>query len=226
MSAAERDADVDLAAVAALEEPMRRRIYEFVVRRGRETGRDETAEALLIPRATAAFHLDRLVRNGLLDVSYQRLTGRSGPGAGRPAKLYHRSAREVSVSLPQRRYDFAAELLAAALEAAERRHMTPRAALSELARGQGERIGRQAAGNGLVRVLDEYGFEPRVDGERILLGNCPFHSLAAEHAELVCGMNLELLAGLVSTLGSTGVTARLAPTPGHCCVQLDGFEGD
>jgi predicted ArsR family transcriptional regulator len=64
-----------------------------------------------LPRATAAFHLDRLVEEDLLDVSYQR---RTGPGAGRPAKLYRRSPHQVAVSLPQRRYDLAGQLLSSA----------------------------------------------------------------------------------------------------------------
>ena len=226
MPAAEPDTDVDLAAVAALQEPIRRRIYDFVVRRGGETGRDETAEALRIPRATAAFHLDRLVRSGLLEVSFQRLTGRSGPGAGRPAKLYHRSDREVAVSLPQRRYDFAARLLAAALEEAERRGTAPSTVLAELARGRGERLGRQAVGKPLLQVLEDYGFEPRVDDDRVLLGNCPFHALVGEHAELVCGMNLELLTGLLAGLAASGVAARPTPDPGGCCVRLEGFTGE
>src|SRR4051812_19417171 len=104
-----------VAAVAALAEPTRRRVYDHVVRQSSAVSRDDAAAALALPRGTAAFHLDRLVADGLLDPCCERRTGRPGPGAGRPAKLYRRAAGPVSVSLPERRYDLAGELLADAL---------------------------------------------------------------------------------------------------------------
>src|SRR5919206_2043906 len=107
--------DRSVAAVAALAEPTRRRVYDHVVRQPRPVSRDDAAAALALPRATAAFHLDRLVADGLLDACFERRTGRTGPGAGRPAKLYQRGACAVTVSLPERRYDLAGELLADAL---------------------------------------------------------------------------------------------------------------
>src|SRR5437763_827211 len=117
-----------VAAVAALGEPTRRRIYEHVVRQPEPINRDQAATALNLARGTAAFHLERLVEEGLLDVVYQRRTGRTGPGAGRPTKLYERSARQFGVSLPDRRYELAAQLLAEALTDAERTGTPPRGA--------------------------------------------------------------------------------------------------
>src|SRR5829696_1475395 len=93
-----------VTAVAALAEPTRRRLYDHVVRQADPVSRDEAAAATDVPRATAAFHLDRLVADGLLDVVFERRTGRTGPGAGRPAKLYRRAERSVAVSLPERSY--------------------------------------------------------------------------------------------------------------------------
>ncbi|HEX7474226.1 MAG TPA: helix-turn-helix domain-containing protein, partial [Candidatus Limnocylindrales bacterium] len=78
-------------AIAALDEPTRRRLYEYVAGRDEPVGRDEAAEALGIGRPLVAFHLERLLRAGLLTAEYRRLRGRSGPGAGRPAKLYRRA---------------------------------------------------------------------------------------------------------------------------------------
>src|SRR3954454_16062176 len=101
-----------LQAVPARAEPTRRRLYDHVVGQPDPVGRDEAAAALGVPRATAAFHLDRVGGDGLLDVVRQRRSGRSGPGAGRPAKLYRRAAASLVVSLPERRYDLAGELLA------------------------------------------------------------------------------------------------------------------
>ncbi|WP_208630362.1 helix-turn-helix domain-containing protein, partial [Amycolatopsis kentuckyensis] len=125
-----------LAAVAALDEPTRRRLYEYVVRRPEPVSRDDVAAALGVPRATVAFHLDRLVAERLLAVGHERRTGRSGPGAGRPAKLYRRSDRQVSVSLPERQYELAGRLLAAAVEQADETGGSPREILTRCARGQ------------------------------------------------------------------------------------------
>jgi predicted ArsR family transcriptional regulator len=215
-----------LAAVAALAEPTRRRLYDHVVRQPEPVGRDEAASAVGVPRATAAFHLDRLADDGLLDVVRQRRTGRSGPGAGRPAKLYRRAARSVTVSLPERRYDLAGELLAAAVEEADRTGERPGEVLDRRARERGEELGRAAVATdtgpaAVLDVLEEQGFEPRADGDAVVLVNCPFHALASCHTDLVCGMNLRLLDGVLSGAGSTGLAARLQPWEGHCCVRLE-----
>ncbi len=218
-----------VSAVAALDEPSRRRLYDHVVRQPGPVSRDEAAAALELPRTTAAFHLDRLVDEGLLDVSYERRTGRTGPGAGRPSKLYRRSERQVGVSLPERRYDLAGQLLAAALAEAERSGDSPRAVLDRRAHELGKDLGNTARTAdsrrdntaAVLRVLEAYGFEPRAEGGDVVLANCPFHALAQEHTELVCGMNLCLLDGLLDGLGRTGLSARLDPTSAHCCVRLE-----
>lgn len=221
--------DTQVSAVAALEEPTRRRLYDYVVRQPEPVTRDDAAEACGLPRATAAFHLDRLAHEGLLDVVYERRTGRSGPGAGRPAKLYRRSTREVAVSLPERRYEFAGRLLAAAMEDAERSGDDPRAALDRHARDWGKKLGEHARTTqgdadreeSVLRVLDGYGFEPCARDTGIVLGNCPFHTLAKEHTDMVCGMNLSLLGGLLDGLHATELKAKLDPAPGYCCVRID-----
>ncbi|MEU8244930.1 helix-turn-helix domain-containing protein [Nonomuraea sp. NPDC048916] len=218
-----------VSAVAALDEPTRRRLYDHVVRQPRPVSRDEAAEALQLSRATAAFHLDRLADAGLLDVVYERRTGRSGPGAGRPSKLYRRSARQLTVSVPERRYDLAGRLLAAALEEAERSGEPPQAVLGRRAYGVGREFGETARSGGgdqagqdeVLRVLEEYGFQPRVEDGEVLLGNCPFHALARDFTELVCGMNLHLLDGVLDGLSVTELRARLDPAPDQCCVRLE-----
>lgn len=217
-----------ISAIAALDEPTRRRLYDYVIRRREPVSRDEAAAALQLPRTTAAFHLDQLVDQNLLDVSYQRRTGRTGPGAGRPAKLYQRSSHQVAVSVPQRRYDLAGELLSSALDQVERSGGSPREILSDRAYQLGKRLGETANGAAddgdardlALRLLDDYGFQPRVHGDDIVLGNCPFHALAQQYTELVCGMNLSLLNGLLDGLGSTRLTGQLDPSPNHCCVRL------
>jgi predicted ArsR family transcriptional regulator len=218
-----------VAAVAALEEPTRRRLYDHLVRQAGPITRDEAAAALELPPTTAAFHLNRLVDAGLLDVVYERRTGRTGPGAGRPSKLYGRSSRHVAVSLPERRYDLAGLLLAEALEDAERTGDPPRQALERHAHERGRDVGRAArearadegSAEALRRVLEEHGFEPHSEGDAIVLRNCPFHALAQQHTDLVCQMNLCLLDGLLDGLAATQLSARLEPRPDRCCVQLE-----
>jgi predicted ArsR family transcriptional regulator len=88
--------------------------------------------------------------------------------------------------------------------------------------GTGGRGGRNRRRDSLLRVLERHGYEPHVRGEEIVLANCPFHELAQQHRDLVCGMNLDLLAGVIDGLGADdGFTARLAPEPGYCCVRLN-----
>jgi len=217
------DRDAQVAAVAALAEPTRRRLYEHVARAAEPVSRDDVAAATGVGRPTTAFHLDRLVADGLLDVHYERRSGRSGPGAGRPAKLYRRAECSVSVSLPERRYDLAGELLAAALVEADRSGERPAEVLDRRAFRRGQELGASArAGrNAVLEVLEEHGFEPRVQDDGIALANCPFHALAQEHTELVCGMNLRLLQGVLDGVPHAGLCASLRPEQGMCCVRLE-----
>jgi predicted ArsR family transcriptional regulator len=222
------DRVASIAAAASLDEPTRRQLYDHVARQAAPVGRDEVAAATGIARGTVAFHLDKLVEEDLLAVSYERRTGRTGPGAGRPAKLYRRSERQLTVSLPERRYELAGQLLATAVEEASRTGEPPRPILERYAHRLGETLGAAAraahpdtAGPDAARAtLEEHGFEPRPDGPALRLVNCPFHRLAQSHTDLVCGMNLHLVDGLLTGLASTGLQARLDPSPGHCCVRL------
>lgn len=217
-------------AVALLDEPVRRRLYDWVVDAGRPVGRDEVAGASGVSRTLVAFHLDRLAAAGLLAVEYRRLSGRSGPGAGRPAKLYRRGPREVAVALPERRYELAARLLAESVERAAAR--MPPAALRDAARAAGQAIGaagpssgqlgRRRSAEGLMAVLRAQGYEPTTDDAgTIRLANCPFHALVADHRDLVCGMNLALAEGIVEGLRDRHHVSCLDPQPGSCCVAFE-----
>jgi predicted ArsR family transcriptional regulator len=225
----------DVDAIALLGEPARRALYEWVVAAGRPVSRDEAAAGAGVSRALAAFHLDRLVAAGLLTPEYRRLTGRTGPGAGRPAKLYTRGPEEVAVSLPERTYEVAAHIFADALT--ELAPSLPPDALTSAAHAVGQDVGaaaRRRAGprprarqrrEALLDTLAERGYEPReTEGGEIRLGNCPFHSLVEGHRPLVCGMNLALAEGVVEGLGDAGVEPRLDPRPGSCCVAFGARE--
>jgi predicted ArsR family transcriptional regulator len=210
-----------LDAVAALAEPVRRSAYAVVAAADAPVGRDEVAAELGIGRTLAAFHLDKLVAAGLLEVSFAHRTGRGGPGAGRPAKLYHRSRVEVDVTVPPRTYPRAALLLAETLE-----RIGADAALFEAARRHGLAAGanlgrpRTQSVRQVVDTLAERGYEPTRHGDLVRLRNCPFQTVAEQFPPLVCGMNLALIDGLVDGAGWRNWTARLEPAAEGCCVVL------
>jgi predicted ArsR family transcriptional regulator len=209
--------------VGALADPTRRALYEYVASRPEAVGREEAARALDLPQHTANFHLDRLVEVGLLAAEYRRLTGRSGPGAGRPSKLYRRADREWTVSLPERHYDLVGRILADGVERARAGAAPLEDAIDEAATVAGRQVGSASAPGELPELasaLAEQGFEPRVEGDTVVLANCPFDALAQDHTELVCGLNLCFVQGVADGMGCTDVTAHLEPEPGQCCVKV------
>ena len=218
---AQPGAERDVGALAALGEPARRALYAYVSAQQRPVSRDKAADATGMKRPTAAFHLDRLVEDGLLEVGFARLSGRTGPGAGRTAKLYSRAHRQIEVSLPPRRYEIAGDVLASAVEAAGRSTVPVGDAVAQAA----ARAGRQlaAGGSDLGEVLASVGYEPRTARAGVTqLGNCPFHDLAVRHRELVCTLNLHLLRAALDELGVPAQAQLDPPGPaeGRCCVTI------
>jgi len=213
------------AALGALADPVRRRLYGFVAAQPDGVSREQAAAGADVPVHSARFHLDRLVEAGLLDVEHRRLSGRSGPGAGRPAKLYRRSAVEVEVSLPPRRYDLVGSVLAAAVARSLEGGDLP-AALTREARAAGHADGAGCRVEGAetercAAVLAERGFEPTPDGDGLVLRNCPFDALARQHTALVCGLNHDYVDGVLEGLDASTLRARLDPADDRCCVRLD-----
>ena len=213
----------DLASLSSLDDPVRRRLYEVVTRQPGPVSRDEAASAAGIGRALAVYHLDKLVESGLLTASYSRPPGRSGPGAGRPAKLYARSGREFAVTVPPREYELAARLLVQAVETDPTERS--RAALAGAARRLGSELGSayrpSAAERDVEGLLTQQGYEPCRGGDGVIrLRNCPFHQLAEQHRAVVCGMNLALVEGMCAGLGADGWHAALDPRPDYCCVAI------
>lgn len=213
----------DLASLSSLDDPVRRRLYAVVSARSEPVSRDDAAGAAGIGRALAAYHLDKLVEAGLLTAIYQRPEGRTGPGAGRPAKLYCRSEREFAVSVPPREYELAARLLVRAVDSDPSGRS--RAALRAAARQLGTELGGQVADpeqRNLETVLAAYGYEPEHCTDDVTrLRNCPFHQLVEQHKDTVCGMNLALIDGLAAGLEASALRAVLDPQPGYCCVTIE-----
>ena len=213
-----------LGAVTSLGDPVRRRLYETLASEGRAVSRNEAARLTGIARPLVAYHLDRLVEDGLLATRFERQTGRSGPGAGRPAKLYYRPETPLQVTLPARDYELVARVMAEAIAA--RADGPIETALDRVARA----IGRESAASDsdadgdatdLRRLLLERGYEPATDaGGVICLRNCIFKELAAGQREVICGINLSLLQGMLEALPDAGMTAGLEPAEGRCCVVV------
>ena len=232
-----RGGGAGMARLASLAEPTRRALYLYVHAQPAAVSRDEAAAGVGVPRHKAKFHLDKLVGDGLLEVEFARRTGRQGPGAGRPAKLYRRGARELSITLPERRYELAGQLMARGIAEAHSDGRPAAQALGDAARDQGStmagRVLREAGDSpsqaallaAAREVLDDEGYETRPDapdGEPagLVLANCPFHALAVEHPAVICGMNLAIMQGLLDGLPPLGLTAVLEPAEGRCCVRL------
>jgi predicted ArsR family transcriptional regulator len=219
--------DWELAQLLA--EPTRREVFECVRRSAEALSRDDVARLTGVNSRLAAFHLDKLSDAGLLLSHYARPPGaKGGPGAGRPAKRYAASNIELDLSMPPRRYEFAARLLAQAIEADPHDAATSAYAV---ARREGRRMGelrrspsRLLNCDGPASLLDALaalGYEPvRDDSPTIRLRNCPFRSAADVATDLVCGMSCELVAGLLEGLDLDPSLAVLSPAPPDCCVTV------
>ena len=229
-----RGFDRNVTGIGVLADPVRRRLYEFVCSSDQPVSRDHAAHAVGIARHKAKFHLDRLEAAGLLEADYVRLTGRSGPGAGRPAKRYRRGRKEFAVTLPARDYEFAGHIMADAISEATRTGAPITEAISKAASVRGAALAANAdhpseadgAVELVVRILSKRGYEPHRTDHAIVMANCPFHALAAEHTELVCRMNHSMLAAFVDAIAPGLLEASLEPAAKRCCVTLTARSGD
>lgn len=225
------DEEWALGVLSLLNDDIRRRLYHFVRGRAHAVTRDEAAKALGISSKLAAFHLDRLVEGGLLEADFVTPVDLRR-GVGRAPKRYRPSLLEVSLSVPERRYDLVGEILVDALgQVGASGH--PVETACQVAYRKGESIGatrRQELRRGRLgaertigevrAMLDSLGFEPADDRDGLALRNCPFHALAQRDPQLVCGLNAAFVDGMLRGLGNSTVSAELAPQPGMCCVRI------
>lgn len=227
--------ELDFRMAGALDNPLRRRLFDLVSSRAPgEVSRDEAASSVGVRRGLAGFHLDRLVEVGLLEAAFRRTSGRTGPGAGRPAKLYRRSRNRITVTVPERRYQLLAGWLVSAVGAGSAG--APARRVRAAAEATGRILGRSIrdaadtdtsgpAHELVVDALRSNGFEPDCtpDGG-LILRNCPFAELAAANPDVVCGVNLALHRGLLAGVSSGELEAELDPGPDRCCVVLRRLE--
>jgi predicted ArsR family transcriptional regulator len=201
-------------AVTTLTDASRRALYDYVRRQNHPVAREEAAEATAMSRSLAAFHLDKLVDAGLLAARYQAPADQPR-GRGRAPKVYEPTGDGLAVTIPERRYELIADILAEAVTGGD-------APAADAAYRRGQELGTNVrdAGGALVDLLTGLGFEPHAQADAVLLHNCPFHALATRHTALVCGVNHAFVSGLVDGFGATDVDALLVPRPRACCVEL------
>jgi predicted ArsR family transcriptional regulator len=221
--------EATIRALGALDEPLRLKMYRLAVAVPQGITREIAATSTGVARSVAVFHLDKLAEVGVLDVYFQRTSGVGGPGAGRPAKWYRRSATQFDCSIPPRRYQLAASMPAEVIESSSRDSLDLETILSRVVSRNGTEIGDQARRHGanpdelierFTGVLERYGYEPSAVDSGVLLLNCPFHELAQEHRELTCSMNYQLLTAAARAAGLAESTVRLDPVAERCCVRL------
>ncbi|MHA7269910.1 helix-turn-helix transcriptional regulator [Arthrobacter sp. HLT1-20] len=213
------NADQSLRAVAALGDPVRKRLFELVRDSAQALSRDDCAARLELPKSTVRAHLDRLVAEKLLVVQFRKVGVRTGPGSGRPTKLYMAACREVSASVPPRHYDLAAGLLASAVQRSIDGAVGIQQALAEVAHDEGRRLGEQAGT--IHEMLSRTGYDPQPDGEGgTVMANCPFHRLSLEHTGVVCSLNGALLGGALAGCGDTAHALEPDSDVSHCCARL------
>ncbi len=195
----------DLAGT--LGDPTRRGIYVTIRESAEPMTASQIAELFEIHANVARHHLDRLVADGYLQVTRKRPSGRTGPGAGRPAKHYEPTRKNVSVQFPARRYDLLAELL---LRVIERIAPDNAAAIAdEIGREYGRELaaeigfpdesGYDTAAIAVAKALIGVGFEVEArPGEHELVTRfCPFGESAKNHPAIVCQLDQGLVSGLL-----------------------------
>ncbi len=178
----------------------------FVRAQARPVTADDVAARFDVHRSVARGRLDRLVEAGLLEVGFERRTGRTGPGAGRPAKVYGVRPETAALEFPVRHYERLLAHLVAALPADEREEALAKAG-AEFARdlagdatdGAAEDIG--AAAERACEALGRMGFQAAVadvsEGRvTITTATCPLRPLVVTSAE-AAAIDRAMWAGLV-----------------------------
>jgi predicted ArsR family transcriptional regulator len=215
----------DWDVVELLAEPTRRRVLETVRGHDGPVTREAVADEAGIAERLAAFHLDRLAQAGLLDVDYARPAGRSGPGAGRPAKRYRPAPVQVNLTVPPRRYSLVARILARGMSRSRR---DAASAARDAAYQEGRQLGeasrrpRRPTVRAVCETLASIGYEPHLQprDKKVRLRNCPFHDVVEVNRELVCSLNHRFITGVIDGIGANGCQAQPDGQSPDCCVTV------
>jgi len=213
----------DIDRLCLLDDPARRHAYLAVRQAAEPPTRAEVAQEVGISVELAAFPLEKLVEHAWLEATYDRPGGR--PRAGRPPKRYRAAPVDLEVTIPPRRYDLVASILAAAV--AEGANAPAADKVGEVARRRGAAVAAaarkrgRASGREPLALLAELGYEPREHGGRVVLRNCPFHLAAEDTPAVVCAMNAAFVRGVLDASPARTHAPVLDREPGRCCVVLE-----
>jgi predicted ArsR family transcriptional regulator len=209
---------------SALGDPTRRGIYIAVREAPEPATASQIADLFSIHPNVARHHLDRLAEDGYLEVTRRRPDGKSGPGAGRPAKCYTATAKEIELHFPARRYDLLSELLVRVIERIDPGNLSEIAADigreygKELADevGAPEESGFDMAVSAVARAMTGMGFatDPDADTRRLLTSHCPFAATAVKHPEVVCSLDRGIVSGLMESLSDDWRPVQVVSHPG------------
>ncbi len=158
-------------ALQGIAHPELREVVLFARAQPQPITADDVAGRFAVHRSVARSRLDRLAEAGLLTVAFERRTGRSGPGAGRPAKIYSVPPETAALEFPDRHYDRLLSRLVTALPASDRDQ-----ALGDVGAG----FARDLAGETPPTAAD-----PRAAAERAceVLGRLGFQAFVDEASE-------------------------------------------
>ena len=218
---------------SSLGDPTRRGIYITVREAPEPATASQIAELFSIHPNVARHHLDRLAEDGYLEVTRRRPDGKSGPGAGRPAKCYTATAKEIDLHFPARRYDLLSELLVRVIERIDPGNLADIAA--DIGREYGSEIaseigapsesGFDTAVKAVALAMTGMGFatDSDADTRRLLTSHCPFADTAIKHPEVVCSLDRGIVSGLMEGLSPDWRPVQVVSHPGlaeDCVAQV------
>jgi predicted ArsR family transcriptional regulator len=213
----------------AVAQPELREIVLFARGQAGPVSADDVAGRFGIHRTAARSRLERLAAAGLLTVSFERRTGRSGPGAGRPTKLYSVSPETEAIEFPERHYDrllghLAAQLPDDALTEAGVSFGADLAAAADMGRARGLRQAAERA----CAALGALGFQAAVvdgtdDSVTIATATCPLRPLVVANPADTAAIDRGLWIGLLQahlargTCNDVTCEAEGCLDPQACC---------
>lgn len=210
-----RKLDEAVSILCTLDDEVRRACYLAVRESIGPATRSAVAAATGASVRLVAFHLDKLVDVGLLEADYLRPPGR-GRGGGRPAKRYRPSSLGVEVTVPPRRYDIVATVLAESAATGEDHCVVAARLGAKLVETSDQRGSWRRR---VPAILTDLGFEPLADGSGTMSQrNCPFEAVQQVAPLVVCGLNRALVQGILGAIPESTAEAKLEPAEGRCCV--------
>lgn len=197
---------------SALGDPTRRAIYIAVRESAEPLTTSSMATLFDIHPNVARHHLDRLAAEGYVQTSSGQTHRPGGPGAGRPAKAYEATKKEVSVHFAPRRFEMLVELLMRVLDEVSDENLSSVA--EAIGRQYGAEIaaeigvpteaGYDAAIQSVAKAMTGLGFtmDPDLSGHQLLTSHCPFGEAATNHPEVVCSLDRGIVSGLFGVLAA------------------------